>query len=379
VADRVANVQDGLLQRARFAERSALQADALALPVLPTTTIGSFPQTRELRRVRAALRAGSLSRAEYDATIRGLIDDAIRFQEDVGLDVLVHGEFERNDMVEFFGERLSGFAFTRNGWVQSYGSRCVKPPIIYGDVARARPMTVAWTVYAQSRTHRPVKGMLTGPVTMLQWSFVRDDQPRERTCRQLALAIRDETLDLEAAGVQIIQIDEPAIREGLPLRAADRGEYLRWAVDAFRLASCGVRDETQIHTHMCYSEFDDIIDAVARMDADVLSIETSRSNMELLDTFARTGYPNAVGPGIYDVHSPVVPETAAIVELLEKALAVLAPEQLWINPDCGLKTRRWDEVKPAMAAMVAAARTLRARVRPAPIEGSAEPAEARAI
>ncbi len=362
VAAREQAVRAEMLERAPFADRSVKQADALALPLLPTTTIGSFPQTKELRRARAAFRSGSLSRPDYDATIRGLIQDAIHFQEKAGLDVLVHGEFERNDMVEFFGERLSGFAFTRNGWVQSYGSRCVKPPIIYGDVARPRPMTVAWTVYAQSLTHRPVKGMLTGPVTMLQWSFVRDDQPRERTCRQLALAIRDETLDLEAAGVQVIQIDEPAIREGLPLRSAERGEYLRWAVEAFRLASSGVREETQIHTHMCYSEFDDIIDAVARMDADVLSIETSRSDMELLDTFGRTGYPNAVGPGVYDVHSPVVPETDAIEALLLKALDVLAPDQLWVNPDCGLKTRRWEEVRPAMVAMVGAARRLRARI-----------------
>ncbi|HEY9429751.1 MAG TPA: 5-methyltetrahydropteroyltriglutamate--homocysteine S-methyltransferase [Gemmatimonadaceae bacterium] len=362
VAARERAVGEEMLQRAPFAERSELQADALGLPLFPTTTIGSFPQTRELRRARAAFRAGELTSVDYDAVIRALIEDAIRFQENVGLDVLVHGEFERNDMVEFFGERLTGFAFTRNGWVQSYGSRCVKPPIIYGDVARSRPMTVAWTVFAQSLTHRPVKGMLTGPVTMLQWSFVRDDQPRERTCRQLALAIRDETLDLEAAGTQVIQIDEPAIREGLPLRAADRGEYLRWAVDAFRLASSGVRDETQIHTHMCYSEFDEIIDAVARMDADVLSIETSRSDMELLDTFGRAGYPNSVGPGVYDVHSPAVPEQSAIESLLTKALAVLAPEQLWVNPDCGLKTRRWEEVRPAMVAMVAAAGRLRERV-----------------
>jgi 5-methyltetrahydropteroyltriglutamate--homocysteine methyltransferase len=379
VAARERAVQPVMLERASFAERSAKQADALALPLLPTTTIGSFPQTLELRRARAAFRAGSLSRPEYDAIIRGLIQDAIRFQEKAGLDVLVHGEFERNDMVEFFGERLSGFAFTRNGWVQSYGSRCVTPPVIFGDVARPRPMTVAWTVYAQSLTHLPVKGMLTGPVTMLQWSFVRDDQPRERTCRQLALAIRDETLDLEAAGVQVIQIDEPAIREGLPLRASDRGEYLRWAVEAFRLASSGVREETQIHTHMCYSEFDDIIDAVARMDADVLSIETSRSDMELLDTFGRTGYPNAVGPGVYDVHSPVVPETDAIEALLLKALAVLAPEQLWVNPDCGLKTRRWEEVRPAMAAMVAAARRARERLGGAGTQPGARRPAARAL
>lgn len=376
VAARAGAVGEEMLRRAPFAERSRRQSEMLDLPLFPTTTIGSFPQTRELRRARAAFRAGTLSRAEYDRVIRALIEDAIRFQESVGLDVLVHGEFERNDMVEFFGERLTGFAFTRNGWVQSYGSRCVKPPIIYGDVARSRPMTVAWTVYAQSLTRRPVKGMLTGPVTMLQWSFVRDDQSRESTCRQLALAIRDETLDLEAAGIQIIQIDEPAIREGLPLRAAERGEYLRWAVDAFRLASSGVRDETQIHTHMCYSEFDEIIGAVARMDADVLSIETSRSDMELLDTFGRTGYPNAVGPGVYDVHSPAVPEERAIEALLTKALEVLAPEQLWVNPDCGLKTRRWEEVRPAMGAMVAAARSLRERKGAERAESVAERANA---
>jgi 5-methyltetrahydropteroyltriglutamate--homocysteine methyltransferase len=363
VAAREAEVSDDMLERAPYQERRERQSDMLALPIFPTTTIGSFPQTKGLRSARAAAREGSLSRPEYDAMLRGLITRAIRFQEDAGLDVLVHGEFERNDMVEYFGEKLSGFAFTRNGWVQSYGSRCVKPPIIYGDVARPRPMTVAWTVYAQSLTHRPVKGMLTGPVTMLQWSFVRDDQPRERTCRQLALAMRDETLDLEAAGIQIIQIDEPAIREGLPLRRAEREAYLRWAVDAFRLASAGVRDETQIHTHMCYSEFDEIIAAVARMDADVLSIDTASSDMELLDTFGRTGYPNAVGPGVYDVHSPVVPEADAIEALLVKALAVLEPGQLWVNPDCGLKTRRWEEVRPAVAAMVTAARKLRDRVR----------------
>jgi 5-methyltetrahydropteroyltriglutamate--homocysteine methyltransferase len=379
VAARARAVGEEMLRRAPFAERSRRQSEMLDLPLFPTTTIGSFPQTSELRRARAAHRAGTLSGAEYEGAIRTLIADAVRFQEGAGLDVLVHGEFERNDMVEFFGERLTGFAFTRNGWVQSYGSRCVKPPIIYGDVARSRPMTVAWTVYAQSLTRRPVKGMLTGPVTMLQWSFARDDQPRELTCRQLALAIRDETLDLEAARIQVIQIDEPAIREGLPLRAAERGEYLRWAVDAFRLASSGVRDETQIHTHMCYSEFDEIIGAVARMDADVLSIETSRSDMELLDTFGRTGYPNAVGPGVYDVHSPVVPAVDAIEALLEKALTVLAPAQLWVNPDCGLKTRQWEEVRPAITAMVAAARRLRERTNSAVAEVEAERSAVRAV
>jgi 5-methyltetrahydropteroyltriglutamate--homocysteine methyltransferase len=267
----------------------------------------------------------------------------------------VHGEFERNDMVEYFGEQLTGFAFTRHGWVQSYGSRCVKPPIIYGDVSRRHPMTVTWAAYAQSLTSRPVKGMLTGPVTMLQWSFVRDDEPREATCRQLALAIRDETIDLEAAGIRVIQIDEPALREGLPLRAEQRPDYLRWAVNAFRLASSGVRDDTQVHTHMCYSAFDDIMHDIAALDADVLSIETSRSNMELLETFADVDYTNAVGPGVYDVHSPAVPATADIEALLHKVLMVLAPDQVWVNPDCGLKTRRWEEVRPALRAMVAAA------------------------
>ena len=371
VEERERSVTDAMLLRSPFTERRARQAEVLDLPVLPTTTIGSFPQTAELRRARAAFRAGHMDGSAYDSVIRSLIVDAIRFQEEAGLDVLVHGEFERNDMVEYFGEQLTGFAFTQHGWVQSYGSRCVKPPIIYGDVARPHPMTVAWTTFAQSLTHRPVKGMLTGPVTMLQWSFVRDDQPREQTCRQLALAIRDETRDLEAAGICIIQIDEPAIREGLPLRVADWPEYLRWAVSAFRLASSGVLDETQVHTHMCYSAFDDIIDSVASLDADVLSIETSRSDMVLLDTFARTGYPNAVGPGVYDVHSPTVPDAADIEALLLKALSALSPEQLWVNPDCGLKTRRWEEVRPAMAAMVAAARSVRRSVEAGAVGGSA--------
>jgi 5-methyltetrahydropteroyltriglutamate--homocysteine methyltransferase len=360
VQARLRAVTEDMLQRAPYGERRAQQARVLDLPELPTTTIGSFPQTAELRRARSALRARRITQAEYDAFVRAQIEDAIRFQENVGLDVLVHGEFERNDMVEFFAERLTGFAFTQHGWVQSYGSRCVKPPIIHGDIARLRPMTIEHTVFAQSLTHRPVKGMLTGPVTMLQWSFVRDDQPRDATCRQLALAIRDETVDLEAAGIGVIQIDEPAIREGLPLRADDRPAWLQWAVNAFRLASSGVRDETQVHTHMCYSAFDDIIDAVRRMDADVLSIETARSDMALLDTFAHVDYSNGVGPGVYDVHSPAVPTVADIEALLHKALAVLSPEQLWVNPDCGLKTRRWEEVRPAIAAMVAAAARVRA-------------------
>jgi 5-methyltetrahydropteroyltriglutamate--homocysteine methyltransferase len=342
-----------------YEERREIQATALNLPLLPTTTIGSFPQTSEVRRARSDHRAGRMTDSQYETFLRSKITEAIRFQEEVGLDVLVHGEFERNDMVEYFATQLNGFAFTRNGWVQSYGSRCVKPPIIYGDVSRPEPMTVAWSQFAQSLTERPVKGMLTGPVTMLQWSFVRDDQPRALTCRQLALAIRDEVGDLEEAGIRVIQIDEPAIREGLPLRRDEWEEYLRWAVSAFRLASSGVRNETQIHTHMCYSEFDDIIDAVSAMDADALSIETSRSDMELLDTFGRTGYPNSVGPGVYDVHSPAIPSVEDIKALLRKALAVLEPRQLWVNPDCGLKTRRWQEVRPAIDAMVVAASGIR--------------------
>ena len=286
----------------------------------------------------------------------------MRIQEELDLDVLVHGEFERNDMVEYFGEQLAGFAFTRHGWVQSYGSRCVKPPIVYGDVSRPRPMTVNWSHYAQSLTARPMKGMLTGPVTILQWSFVRDDQPRADTCRQIALALRDEVVDLEAAGIRVIQIDEPALREGLPLRRRDWDAYLAWAVASFRLSAAGVRDETQIHTHMCYAEFNDIIDAVAAMDADVVSIETSRSRMELLEAFTRFRYPSGIGPGVYDIHSPRVPEHGDMLGLLRKARAQLRPEQLWVNPDCGLKTRNWPEVKAALAAMVSAAKTLREEV-----------------
>lgn len=276
--------------------------------------------------------------------------------------MLVHGEFERNDMVEYFGEQLSGFAVTENGWVQSYGSRCVKPPIIYGDVARMRPMTVEWSKFAQSLTSKPMKGMLTGPVTILQWSFVRDDQPRSETCRQIALAIRDEVTDLQAAGIRVVQIDEPALREGLPLRRAEWRKYLAWAVESFRLASSGVRDETQIHTHMCYAEFQDIIQAVAEMDADVISIETSRSQMELLHTFAQFQYPNEIGPGVYDIHSPRIPTVEEMVDLLRKAEIVLSADQIWVNPDCGLKTRRWEEVRPALAAMVEAARVVRADI-----------------
>jgi 5-methyltetrahydropteroyltriglutamate--homocysteine methyltransferase len=343
-----------------YAERCASQRERLSLPLLPTTTIGSFPQTAELRRTRAAFHSGALPRADYERYLRGEIDRCLQEQEAIGLDVLVHGEFERADMVEYFAEELDGFALTRHGWVQSYGSRCVKPPILYGDVARRGPITVRWSRFAQSRTGKPVKGMLTGPVTLLQWSFVRDDQPRAITCRQLALALRDEVMDLEAAGTAIIQIDEPALRESLPLRRAEWAAHLEWAVDAFRLTTAGVRDGTQIHTHMCYSDFDEIVEAIVRMDADVLSIEGARSGMGILEALRRCAYPNEVGPGVYDVHSPGVPSQAEIEQRLAATLAILPLDRLWINPDCGLKTRRWDEVRPALTAMVAAARHVRA-------------------
>ena len=347
------------LRRSGCAIRQQTQSETLALPLLPTTTIGSFPQTDELRKARAAHRAGKLDDAAYNTLLKAEVERVVRFQEHIGLDVLVHGEPERNDMVEYFGEQLDGYLFTKLGWVQSYGSRCVKPPVIYGDIARRAPMTVHWSSYAQSLTDKPMKGMLTGPVTMLQWSFVRDDLPRETVCQQIALALRDEVHDLEAAGINVIQIDEPALREGLPLRRSDWPAYLAWAVECFRITAGGVRDATQIHTHMCYSEFNDIVDAVAAMDADVISIETSRSRMELLDAFVRFRYPNGIGPGVYDIHSPRVPEPAEILDLLHKALDVLQPEQLWINPDCGLKTRGWPEVELALRQMVGAAQQLR--------------------
>lgn len=341
------------------AQRQLLQADALRLPAFPTTTIGSFPQTQDVRLARAQNKAGKLSDADYDTFLAEQTALCVRAQEQIGLDVLVHGEFERNDMVEYFGEQLDGFAFTGNGWVQSYGSRCVKPPIIFGDVSRPAPMTVRWSQYAQSLTDKPMKGMLTGPVTVLQWSFVRDDQARADTCRQIALALRDEVQDLEAAGIAAIQIDEPALREGLPLRRAHWQDYLDWAVQSFRISASGVADATQIHTHMCYAQFNDIIEAVAALDADVISIETSRSRMELLDAFARFDYPNQIGPGVYDIHSPRVPDSAEMVDLLRKAAAVLPAGKLWVNPDCGLKTRAWPETRAALEAMVDAARTLR--------------------
>jgi 5-methyltetrahydropteroyltriglutamate--homocysteine methyltransferase len=348
-----------------YASRSIAQKEALKLPSFPTTTIGSFPQTAEVRSWRARFKKGELSQEEYDALIENETKETIIFQEETGIDVLVHGEFERNDMVEYFGEQLAGFTFTKNGWVQSYGSRCVKPPIIYGDVYRPAPMTIRWSSFAQSLTEKWVKGMLTGPVTILQWSFVRNDQPRSETCTQIALAIRDEVVDLESAGIKIIQIDEPAIREGLPLRKADWQNYLHWAVRAFRISASGVRDETQIHTHMCYSEFNDIIQNIADMDADVITIECSRSQMELLDAFADFKYPNEIGPGVYDIHSPRVPAKEEMVFLLEKARSVIPSAQLWVNPDCGLKTRHWDETKKALTEMVAAAKVLREYVEEA--------------
>ena len=353
------------LGRSSYAQRRLAQAKMLALPLLPTTTIGSFPQTDKLRKARADWRAGRLEQSAYDALLADEIQHVVRSQEDIGLDVLVHGEPERNDMVEYFAEQLDGYLFTRLGWVQSYGSRCVKPPVIYGDVARPAAMTVHWSSYAQSLTDKPMKGMLTGPVTMLQWSFVRDDLSRQTVCRQIALALRDEVHDLEAAGIRVIQIDEPAFREGLPLRRADWPGYLDWAVACFRITAGGVRDTTQIHTHMCYSEFNDIIEAVAAMDADVISIETSRSRMELLDAFVRFDYPNGIGPGVYDIHSPRVPSADEITQLLRKALQVLRPEQLWVNPDCGLKTRGWPEVDAALRVMVQCARQLRQTPLPA--------------
>jgi len=362
VAERLQAVTPGMANRkSAFAARAKAQREKFKLPAFPTTTIGSFPQTSEVRKARAAHTKGALSDADYNKFLREETERTVRWQEDVGLDVLVHGEFERNDMVQYFGEQLSGFVFTKNGWVQSYGSRCVRPPILFGDVSRPKPMTVEWWSYAQSLTKRPMKGMLTGPVTILNWSFVRDDIPRSESCRQIALAIRDEVVDLEKAGAKMIQIDEAALREGLPLRRSEWKTYLDWAVGSFRLCASGVADETQIHTHMCYSEFNDIIDAIGAMDADVISIETSRSKMELLDAFKSYKYPNEIGPGVYDIHSPRVPEINEMTELLKLARNRLADEQLWINPDCGLKTRKWDEVKPALVNMVAAAQELRAR------------------
>jgi 5-methyltetrahydropteroyltriglutamate--homocysteine methyltransferase len=357
VRKRVATITERDLRRATpYAERRKRQ---LELPAYPTTTIGSFPQTAEVRNARRRFLNGELSPAAYDRFIEEQITKTLTLQEDIGLDVLVHGEFERNDMVEYFGEQLAGFAFTEHGWVQSYGTRYVKPPIIFGDVARPGPMTVRWSAFAQSKTRRPVKGMLTGPVTILQWSFVRDDQPRAETARQLALAIRDEVKDLEAAGIRVIQIDEPALREGMPLRRADWAGYQEWAVNAFRLATSGVADDTQIHTHMCYSEFNDVLQVIAGMDADVISIENARSGSELLRAFQGYRYPNEIGPGVYDIHSPRVPTVNEIVAALSAMQGVLDERQIWVNPDCGLKTRGWAETVPALKNLVAAAQQLR--------------------
>ena len=362
VKKRVAKIDDSLLNRkSNFEQRKKIQK-ILNLPLLPTTTIGSFPQTKEVRKARSDFKAGNISQENYDNFIKEETKKTVKFQEEIGIDVLVHGEFERNDMVEYFGEQLKGFCFTKNGWVQSYGSRCVKPPVIFGDVSRPKPMTVEWAKYAQSLTSKIMKGMLTGPITILQWSFVRDDQPRKDTALQIAFAIRDEVKDLESANIKIIQIDEAALREGLPIRQKNWQEYLKWAVEAFRISASVANDKTQIHTHMCYSEFNDIISAIAKMDADVISIETSRSQMELLNAFVNFKYPNEIGPGVYDIHSPRVPSTEEIEQLLQKALKVLDPEQIWVNPDCGLKTRDWPETKQALQSMVIATQKIRASV-----------------
>lgn len=361
VQKRLAEVKPSDFDRASvFAERQPKQRAKLNLPEFPTTTIGSFPQTKEVRQARAQWKKGKLSDADYDTFLKEEIAKCVAFQDEIGVDMPVHGEFERNDMVEYFGENLEGFAFTSNGWVQSFGTRYVKPPIVFGDISRSKPMTVYWSEYAQSLTDRPMKGMLTGPVTILQWSFVRDDQPRSVTAHQIALAIRDEVVDLESAGIAAIQIDEPAFREGLPLRRSEWDHYLDWAVKGFHLSACGVKDDTQIHTHMCYSEFNDIINSIAALDADVITIETSRSNMELLDAFVDFKYPNEIGPGVYDIHSPRTPATDEMSNLMSKAEAVIERKNLWVNPDCGLKTRQWSEVKPSLTNMVETAVKLRA-------------------
>jgi 5-methyltetrahydropteroyltriglutamate--homocysteine methyltransferase len=363
VAERVASLRAHADQRhSPFAQRIEKQQAWMNLPLLPTTTIGSFPQTQEIRQARAAFKKGELSAADYEAAMKQDIAYCVKQQEQLDIDVLVHGEAERNDMVEYFGEQLDGYCFTQYGWVQSYGSRCVKPPIIFGDVARPKAMTVAWSAYAQSLTNRPMKGMLTGPVTMMKWSFVRNDVPLSLVCKQIALALNDEVLDLEKAGIRVIQIDEPAIREALPLKRAQWDEYLAWACESFRLTSTDADDSTQIHTHMCYSEFNDILPAIASMDADVITIETSRSDMELLDAFVKFSYPNDIGPGVYDIHSPRVPTEAEVEHLLRKALKVIDQRRLWVNPDCGLKTRGWPETTAALEIMVKVTKKLRAEL-----------------
>lgn len=362
VQERVSSLTSDMRERkSPYEARAKVQQEHLQLPMYPTTTIGSFPQTQEIRKSRAAFKKGTLSEEEYLEDMKAEIANCVSYQEHIDMDVLVHGEAERNDMVEYFGEQLEGYIFSKFGWVQSYGSRCVKPPIIFGDVSRSQPMTVFWSQYAQSLTDRPLKAMLTGPITMLMWSFKRDDVTWEESARQIALAIRDEVADLEQAGISVIQVDEAAIREGLPLREEDRENYLNWAVDCFKLSTCCVEDKTQIHTHMCYSEFNDIIKPIADLDADVISIETSRSQMELLDAFVAFKYPNEIGPGVYDIHSPRIPTEGEMVALLEKAAKVIPEERLWVNPDCGLKTRGWAEVKPALEHMIKAAKEMRAK------------------
>lgn len=351
--------EDTLNRQSKYEDRAKIQRDIFNLPLYPTTTIGSFPQTKDVRQARAKNRKGELSNEDYDKFLEDKTIEAIKRQEELGIDVIVHGEFERNDMVEYFGENLKGFTFTSSGFVQSYGSRCVKPPIIFGDVSRPEPMTVRWSKFAQKQTSSIVKGMLTGPITILQWSFVRDDQPRQTTAEQIAFAIRDEVADLESNGIRMIQIDEPALREGLPLKTKDWDEYLKWSVNAFRISAAVVKNETQIHTHMCYAEFEDIIDSIAALDADVISIETSRSRMELLKTFEKFKYPNEIGPGVYDIHSPRVPKKDEMVELIKKASKQIDPKRLWVNPDCGLKTRGWPETIDALKEMVSAAKELR--------------------
>lgn len=367
VQARLKAAEEATDRQSPFATRKRLQAERLNLPLLPTTTIGSFPQTGDVRAARHAFETGETDLAAYEKFVEDRTRDVIRLQEEIGLDVLVHGEYERNDMVQYFGEQLNGFAFTHNGWVQSYGSRCVRPPVIYGDVDRPEAMTVRWSTYAQSLTRRPVKGMLTGPVTILNWSFVRDDQPRETTCRQIAFAIKDEVRDLDTAGISIIQIDEPALREGLPLRHKDWAEYLDWAVASFRIAASGARDETQVHTHMCYSDFGDIIDAISALDADVISIENARSDNELLRVFRSHGYDKEIGPGVFDIHSPRVPDTDEMAANIHATLDVLGLEQVWVNPDCGLKTRKPDEAHDQLVNMVEAAQRVRAELAKSPV------------
>lgn len=370
VQERLANLPADITDRGKaHAERAVIQQERLKLPKLPTTTIGSFPQTGDVRKMRRQFEKGSISAEEYEQFIKDQIKQVIKHQEELGIDVLVHGEPERNDMVQYFGEQLEGFTFTRNGWVQSYGSRYVRPPVIYGDVSRPNPMTVKWAEYAQSLSDKPVKGMLTGPVTILNWSFVRDDQPRSETCKQIALAIRDEVADLDAAGISMIQIDEAALREGLPLRKDDWQHYLDWAVESFRITAAGARPETQVHTHMCYSEFNDIFQAISDLDADVISIENARSGLELLEAFKEQGYDKGIGPGVYDIHSPRVPPTDEIVENLKATLTVLNVDQVWVNPDCGLKTRKPEESTGALTNMVSAAKQVRESLKvPSPAD-----------